>query len=130
MWTGLTTIEVCLPCDPPFSFFFDLVRTHWKSSGTHPLTLHRICTLARKQGARFVVIESALSRTHVREELDALDMSLGGGGAAEGIAISFFASENEPADISKVDAADLLGQVVVINYRAPGKAEFTDTYIY
>src|SRR5258708_4858484 len=100
MWTGLTTIEACLCCEPPFSFFFDLVRTHWKSPDTHPLTLHRICTLARKQGARFVVVESALSRPDVREEIDALDASLGGGGAAEGLAISFFASEKEPTDVA------------------------------
>jgi hypothetical protein len=130
MWTGLPTIESCLSCDPPFSFFFDLVRIHWKSAGTHPLTLHRICTLARKQGARFVVIESALSRPDVREEIDLLDGSLGGGGAAEGIAISFFASAVDPTDIGTASSAEVLGQVVVINYRAPGSSHFTHTFIH
>jgi hypothetical protein len=130
MWTSLTTIEARLSCDPPFSFFFDLVRTYWKSPDSHPFTLHRICTLARKQGGRFVVVESVLNRTELREEIDALDASLGGGGAAEGIAISFFASDREPNDIAEVAPADVLGQVVVINYRAPGKSQFTETYIY
>src|SRR6266508_5283157 len=130
MWTGLPTIESCLCCEPPFSFFFDLVATHWKAAEAYPLTLHRICTLARKQGARFVAIESALPRAHIREEIDALDGSLGGGGAAEAVTISFFASETEPTDTAMVPADEVLGQIVVVNYRAPTSSKFAHTYIY
>jgi len=129
MWTGLATLESCLPVQPPFSFFFDLVASYWKSA-ERPLTLHRICTLARKQGARFVVVESALSRSDIREELDSLDNFLGGGGAAEALSISFLASELEPVDINALSPTDVLGQVVLINYRAPGSSAFTHTYLY
>jgi hypothetical protein len=130
MWTGLATLESCLPVQPPFSFFFDLVASYWKSDKTPSLTLHRICTLARKQGARFIIVESALTRPDIQEEINFLDDALGGGGAAEAVAISFLASEREPTDLSALSVSDVLGQVVLINYRAPGSTEFTHTYLY
>ena len=130
MWTSLTTVESCHPCEPPFSFFFDLVGTHWKSTSSNPITLHRICTLARKQGASSVVIESALSRADIREEIDLLDEYLGGGGAAEAVAMAFFSGQNDPVQIADMPVDALLAHVVLINYRAPGSAEFTDSYIY
>ena len=131
MWTRLPTVKSSLPCLPPFSFFFDLVGTHWKAATSNPVTLHRICTLCRKQGSTFVVIESALSREDVQEEIDLLDQSLGGGGAAEAVTMSFFASATDPAaDISQLDQQALLGTLVLINYRRPGSAEFTHSYIY
>jgi hypothetical protein len=93
--------------------------------------LHRICTLSRKQGASYVVIESALNRPDVREEIDILDNYLGGGGAAEAVALAFFACEENPTNnVDAVPAASLLAHIVLINYRAPGCDNFTDTYIY
>ncbi len=131
MWTSLTTVESCVQCEPPFSFFFDLVGTHWKSTSSNPITLHRICTLSRKQGASYVVIESALTRADVREEIDFLDNQLGGGGAAEAVTIAFFSCRTNPAEnIETVLPSSLLAHVVLINYRAPGITEFTNSYIY
>lgn len=135
MWTELSTVEACLPCRQPFSFFFDVVETYWKASSSNRLTLHRICTLARKQGASFLLVETALGRTDVLEEIDDLDASYGDGGAAEAISISFFTSEEEneklcSRPIASVNESDFLGQVTLINYRPPGSTEFKHSYVF
>ena len=131
MWTELPTVESCVPCVAPYSFFFDLVATHWRTSESNRRTLHRICTLARKQGAQFVASESAFSREDVRNELDLLDEFMGGGGAAEAVAFSFFATDANPKDdIQAIEESSLLGTLVLINYRAPAETDFTHSYIY
>ena len=76
MWTELTTVDDQIDCAPPYSFYFDLVGSYWRSGAGNNLPLHRLCTLARKQGAACLVIESALSRVDVRAELDALDAAV------------------------------------------------------
>lgn len=130
MWTDLTTVETTLDCKPPFSFYFDLIEPHWKAGPSNNLPLHRICTLARKQGAAFVVVETALGRTHVRDEITALDDAHGGGGAAEALAISFFSGELEPSDIDLLDERSFLGQAILVNYRKPGSSEFSHSYLF
>jgi hypothetical protein len=130
MWSDLNVAETTLDCTPPFSFYFDLVGSVWKAALSNNLPLHRLCTLARKQGATFVLIESALSRPVVRSEIDDLDAANGGGGAAEAIAISFFASAGRPDAIAEVDEGEFLGQAVVINYRPPGSPDFSHSYIF
>jgi hypothetical protein len=130
MWSELPTVGECVDCRPPFSFFFDMVATRWKCAGRDATPFRRICTLARKQNAQFIVVESALARADVREDIDFLDQSLGGGGAAEAVAISYFASEVSPGDINAVPLNSLLGQLVLVNYRSPGSADFTHSYVY
>ena len=131
MWTSLTTVESSVCCDPPFSFFFDLIGTHWKSTNSNPITLHRVCTLSRKQGASYLLIETALGRDDVLEEIDLLDTHLGGGGAAEAVMIASFAGPQDPSpDIAAVAPTSLLAYVVLINYRSPGHTNFTLSYIY
>jgi hypothetical protein len=94
------------------------------------LSLHRLCTLARKQGASFVSIESALSRPDVKEEIDALDAHYGSRGEAGAIAIGYFAGGQSPAEIEKVSPDNALGLAVIINYKKPGQADWTCSYVY
>ena len=129
-WSELGTVQDCLDCKPPFSFYFDLIAARWKTPGGNPNPLHRICTLARKQGAHWLVIESALPRPEIQEDIEALDQVFGGGGAAEAVAISFLCCEERPNDINVVSESDFLGQVVFINYRQPEHVEFTHSYVY
>jgi hypothetical protein len=78
-----------------------------------------------------VVTESALDRDDVKDEIELLDTSLGGGGAAEAVAMAFFATQDDPAEnLNAISESSLLGTLVLINYRAPGHADFTHSYIY
>ena len=129
MWSRLSTVEVCRPCTPPFSFYFDVIDAYWRAK-TDPLPLHRACTLGRKQGATYCVVASAFERSDIIDEIDDLDASFGGGGAVEALAIAFFRTEVSPEAIDDVSDGALLGQVTVINYREPGKSDFTQSYIY
>jgi hypothetical protein len=130
MWSDLPTIEKCLDCRPPFSFYFDLIGAYWKSDAASPASLHRLCTLARKQWVTHVLVESAVQRADVREEIDALDQWRGGGGSAEAVALSFFASERAAGEIADVEETSIIGHVVLINYRAATDSRFSDSYIY
>jgi len=106
------------------------VEAHWRApKPSNALPLHRICTLARKQGVSFLVLEDAADRDDVARELDALDAAAGGGGEAQAIAISFF-RDAASAQLSELPAGSLIGQVVLINYRARGSQAFTTTYIF
>lgn len=132
MWSDLAVVGATVSCAPPYSFYFDLIEKVWKAKGTNNLPLHRLCTLARKQGAKTVVIEPAAKLPRVEDEITDLDtMHAGGGGAAEAIAISFFACEmQEGDDIAAVDEADFLGQAIVINYRPPASTAFKISYVF
>ena len=130
MWSELPTVPTVVDCRTPFSFFFDLVAACWRAPETNSAPLHRLCTLARKQKARYVVFESALARVDIREEIDDLDMTREGGGAAEAISITFFRSGLSPDQIDQVDQSSIIGQAILINYRAPKSAQFTYSYIY
>ena len=132
MWKRVPTAEENLDCRTPFSFFFDLIEKYWKAlpNTSNKLSLHRLCTLARKQGANFVCVECALGRPDVQEEIDAVDDKAGGGGEAQAIAISFFSGEQSPSKIEKVASDDALGTAVVINYKKKGELEYTFSYVY
>jgi hypothetical protein len=129
-WAGLPTPGECISCRTPYSFYFDLIGRHWRTVGADPLPLHRACTLARKQGVSYIIIEDALNHQGVREDLDALDLYKGGGGVATAIAISFFACASSPEEISSAPEDSLIGQVILINYQAPGSPTFTRSYVY
>ena len=128
-WSLLGTVQQRLSCLPPFSFFFDVVLAHWRAPH-EAVALHRICTLARKQGARHIVVEAAGGRSALTADVDALDKLHGGGGAAECIAISFFSEGDDATPIEKLLNETLIGQVVIVNYRAPGSGVFSISYIY
>lgn len=133
MWSEEATAETCLDCALPFSFYFDLISDCWKSppsNFSNNLSLHRICTLARKQGARFVVRENALARPDVREDIDSLDQHYGNGGTAQAIQLSFFAGDVSPEIIDKVDPECLIATATVINYALPGQKDYTHTFVF
>lgn len=100
------------------------------TADSNSLPLHRICTLARKQRASRVLVESVLERQDIREEIDALDLHMGGGGEAEAIALTFFNSQVEPFLIEEAPAETLLGQAILINYRASGASSYTQSYVF
>lgn len=131
MWSDLAVVGATLSCAPPFSFYFDLIEKVWKARDANTLPLHRLCTLARKQGARTVVIEPAAQRERVAQEISELDRIHGGGGAAEAIAISFFACDIAPDDdLTGIDQKDFLGQAIIVNYRPPASTEFAVSYVF
>lgn len=129
-WSRLSAPAQKLPCTAPFSFFFDVVEAYWRApKPSNSLPLHRICTLARKQGVDLLVLEDAAGREDVALELDALDAASGGGGEAQAIALSFL-RDAASSDLSALPASSLIGQVVLINYRERGSETFTTTYIF
>ncbi len=132
MWSDLAVVGTTVPCERPYSFYFDLIERVFRAPDANRMPLHRLCTLARKQGARTVILEAAGSMPHVQEEITELDrMHAGGGGAAEAIAISYFACEiGDGDDLNTVDEKTFLGQAIVINYRPPESAEFTVSYVF
>lgn len=130
MWSDLTTVDAVIDCRRPFSFYFGIVKPYWLTPDSNNLPLHRICTLARKQGATWVVVESAISRPDVRSEIDALDNAKGGGGAANAVLLSFFSSSRKKFNLSKFSEEDFLGQALVINFRPSGSPDFEVSYVY
>ena len=131
MWSDLPVEPVIQSCTPPFSFYFDLIGTFWRHPDSNTLPFHRICTLARKQGAVCFVLESATTLARVREEIDYLDsIHAGGGGAAEAFAVSFFSQDLTSTDIADLPADAFLGQAIIINYRPPGAEAFSRSYVY
>ncbi len=128
-WTSQPTNAASYDCRVPFSFFFDVVDKHWKAPSA-PVSFHRLCTLARKMRAQTIVVDDALVRPEIIEELDALDAKLGGNGAAEAITISFFRSEFDPDDTNLEAASDLVGQLTLINYQRSGSVGADLSYIY
>lgn len=130
MWVDIGLAPAALNCRPPFSFYFDIVDKHWKTKSANSVPLHRICTLARKQGAVQIWLESAAGRTDVSDEINALDQSHGGGGSAEAISLSFFTTATPIDAQNPASNADCLGQLTLINYRKPTSSDFTTSYIY
>jgi len=129
MWTRVPTEPVNAPCAPPFSFYFNVVKEYCRAaSNTQPL--HRICTLARKQRATRLVVECALGRPDVEEEIDELDRRYGGGRQARASALSFFKNCASADEITKISEANLLAHAVLINYKARGRPEFTHSYVF
>lgn len=125
----MAVVEQIAPCTPPYSFYFDLIEPYWRAEPAENMSLHRLTSLARKQGAQCVIIEDATRREDVAAEITDLDSHCGGGGSAEALAISFL-SKCPPGDlIGDVDEDCLLGQCVLVNYRAPRQKDFTKTFI-
>ena len=131
---GWTAIEIGLSrrvaCSKPFSFFFDLVGKVWLSPDCDPAPFRRICTLARKQGVTFAVLENASARPDVHADVAGMEQSNGGGGRAEAVAISFFACANPDEDLQSVGHECFLGQVIVVNYLPAQQGSRWTTYVF
>jgi hypothetical protein len=132
MWQREPTAGNCLDCRLPFSFYFDLINDCWKTppASSNNLTLHRICTLARKLGASFVAVECALGRADVCEDIEALDAHHGDGGRANAVQLSFFSGSKSPDGIDEVGSSALLASATVINYATSGSVEYTQSYVF
>ncbi len=91
---------------------------------------HRICTLARRQQANHLVVESALSRPDVAHEISTLDHACGGGGSAEAVAFAFLKLPRGTKRLTKTCDATLLCQAILINYKPPGQDNFTHSYVF
>jgi hypothetical protein len=75
-------------------------------------------------------MEDAADWEGVGQEIADLDGHFGGGGAAEAIAISFLSETLPNSSITDASKEALIGQCILINYRAPGKTEFSKSYIF
>ncbi len=114
-------------CARPYSFYFGLIEPLWRSEASIDLPIHRLTTLARKQGAKTLVVEDAAEALSVRAEIDAIDEHEGGGGAAEALKLTFLRCE--PSEHLAPTADDVIGQCVVVNYRAPGGVQYVASFV-
>jgi hypothetical protein len=129
MVSSIATDFLVSDCKPPFSFYFDIVEK-FCGPATNSLPLHRICTLIRKQHASYLLMECALWRSDVAEEIEALAQRNGGRGQAQAVALSFFRGDKSPEDIANMPSDSLLGHAVLINYRADEGSDFSHSYIF
>jgi len=114
----------------PFSFYFDLVEAYWKSGDPHEAPLHRLATLARKQGAETLIIEDGSSDCGAAAEVGHVDEQHGGGGAAQIIRITFLSIDHCGGETGAEPAEALIGSCLLVNYRPPGRSEFELTWIH
>ena len=128
-YSELPTVSQWLSCDPPYSFYFDLIQLYWRAPYS-PISLHRLCTLARKQGANFVIVESAHGRADILEEIADLDKSCGLGGAAEAIKFTFVSAPDASMEIKNLGDEHIVGQAVLINYKKPAEVAFSCSYMF
>lgn len=126
----MPVVSRIVECEAPYSFFFNMIEPFWRTASRDSSPLHRLATLARKQGARALVIEDASGVGHVREEITSLDLKLGGGGAAEAILFSFLTEVPKDGDIASVGSEALIGQCTLINYRRRDAGTFRTTFVH
>jgi hypothetical protein len=114
VWNGRENIP------SPRRWFYEIADCWLSPSATsNNLSLHRICTLARKHGANFVVLECALDQPAVRDDIEALDNHYGGAGTASAVQISFFSGDVSPIAIGDISSDALVAAATVINYAPP-----------
>ena len=128
-WSPLPVPQRIIACERPFSFYFGLIEPFWKVGDPHEAPLHRLATLARKQGAKALIIEDASGNPCVIDEVNAIDAHFGHGGAAECVTLSFLTEIPQGDDIVTVSAKSLIGQCTLINYRTATDTAFKLTYI-
>lgn len=129
-WSALPVKPDVVPCERPYSFYFDLIEPYWRAGDTHTAPLHRLATLARKQGAKVVVLEDASGDASVAAELDCVDGRFGGGGEAEAIGLAFLSELPTDKDVGTVREEALIGACTLVNYRPPGESDFKLTWIH
>ena len=130
MWTELPVNTEWVDCNPPLSFYFDIVEKYWKGSLDQNFPFHRVCTLARKMGAKTVFVESASHISHVCEDITFISETLGEDGSAEAISFSFFLESVDENTIGKIDNNSLLGRVILISYKKKDHTEFENSWVF
>lgn len=129
-WTPLPFLALDIECQAPYSFYFSLIEPFWKADACDSSPLHRLATLARKQGAKALVIEDASDISGVKQEITTLDERLGGGGSAEALLLSFLSELPTNEDIGTVSDQALIGQCTLVNYRPKDAAEFQSSFVF
>jgi len=76
------------------------------------------------------LIECALDRAGVREDIFELDLSFGGGGEANAVSLTFFSKHKANDELSTVVSSDVIGQVILVNYKRPGDTDCSFSYIF
>lgn len=131
MWNPVVTTGRWTRCSPPFSFYNDLIDRYWAGGPSEEAgaPIHRVCTLARKMGARSIVVEDALARPDVIEEVEQLQAcSRIEAGEVRACSITFLASGVRPGrDFAGVRAAAVIGQVTVVTFPVEGESR---SYIF
>lgn len=128
-WSPVKVDEDILGCERPFSFYFELIEPYWRAGDVQDAPLHRLATLARKQGAKALVVEDASAKADVVDEVNLIDAFYGGGGSAEALSFSFLSELPISKDIASVGSDALIGQCTLVNYKPPGVPDYTLTYI-
>lgn len=104
----------------PFSFYHDFIPKFWAAAATEVAAspIHRLCTLARKMGVRSFIVEDALEREEVREEIDYLDeVSPFDDGEVSAAVVTFLSIDAvDGADPPPLKRADVIGQAVLVTY--------------
>lgn len=126
----MSTEAAWLRCSRPFSFYRDLIERYWAGgpSEASGAPIHRVCTLARKMGARSIVVEDVLGRDDVAEEIAQLEeCSAIPDGDVSACAITFLASSvKRDGDFASVAGKAVIGQVVIVTFPIDGE---TRSYI-
>ena len=120
VWNHVTTTGRWTRCSPPFSFYQGLISRYWAGGPSEEsgAPIHRICTLARKMGARSIVVEDILGRADVVEEIGHLEAcSRVDDGDVTACAITFLGSGvRAGGDADAVPTANVIGQVAIITF--------------
>lgn len=128
-WHALPAGSDVIDCAPPYSFFSNVVERYFLAD-TNQSPLLRICAIARQQGVTRLVVECAIARPDVAQEVTALDRRCGGGGEAQAIAFSFIKLQSGGSAARDLSQGELLAHLVLINYKARKHARFTHSYVY
>jgi hypothetical protein len=143
----LTSSAEALSCQPPYSFFFDFIKLYFGSENSEKEPIHRLCVLARKAGAVFLIKEDASTSEEIKEEIQAISTIDDTIKYARATKFSFFTypSRSEKSlrrflDELHVEMPSILpeprlkewfiGQVVIINYYKNDRTKSDGDYVY
>ena len=123
MWKREATEARWEPCDPTDLFYHELIAKYWEggpSEETAP-TIYRLCTLARKMAVKSYIIEDALDRADVVDEIDHLEQfprREPADGSVNAISVTFLTSPARTKDLryDLVEENEIIGQFTIITF--------------
>lgn len=131
VWNSVKTEGRWIRCVPPYSFYHDLIGRYWAGGPSEEAgaPIHRVCTLARKMGARSLVVEDVLDRVDVAEEIAHLvEWAQTEEGIVSACAITFLSSgTRRDHEFSAVRTSSIIGQVTLVTFPS---AQGPRTYVY
>jgi hypothetical protein len=121
----------CISCSPSYSFYFDFIPLVFKAPKSDRAPIHRLCTLARKMGAKCVVMEKTPQRIDITKEIEKVEKHFGKPGKVRIFSISFFTCEAfDYRAADRVQADALIGTFIIINYGHKLSKDYICSYIY